>query len=584
MRNTRTLCLMAVVVVLLASAAVRFYRLDKPHGYIFDEVYYAKDAKAIVDGRLGPKTDYHWMPGDEVSWPHPYYGKLAIAVGVALFGNDEFGWRFMAALAGLATICVVYPLARRLGLRREWALLALVLAAVDFLGIAQSRIATLDVFVGFWSVLTIYLALRYVQSRGRLLWLALTGVSAGLALGSKWSGAFAIVAAIVLILLLWRRVRPAIITPALAEGEGLEEDPTKTDSESRATAASERKADKASPADPAGGTPRGFRARRGGGPQSGGTLVSRSLPAAVLLPIVFLVLLPVGLYVASYGFYFAHGHGWADWWELHRQMWTFSAHLKAKHTYASLAPTWILDIRPVWYYFKEQAAHYYGVISFGHPFLWWAATLALVALPVTAIMDRRRELVLPSLIVALLYFPWFATSRTSFIYYMTPVAPFLAILVAVGLARLAGQRPDLDLAEAPAGAVSTNGGPRVAGAGAKIGGRALGYASAGFAACAFLAASGWYYIGQAVSFVFYDLPARIAPAVGIAVSCLAGSIVLVALTYAAVRPSAKPVWRYLAWCFAGACAGLLVAFAPIILDYPVTPEEFYRLMWLPSWI
>jgi dolichyl-phosphate-mannose--protein O-mannosyl transferase len=89
-KGTRIFVLTVVVIVLLASAAARFYRLDQPKGYIFDEVYYAKDAKSIIDGRLGPKVDYHWMPGDEVSWPHPYYGKLAVSVGILLFGNDEY--------------------------------------------------------------------------------------------------------------------------------------------------------------------------------------------------------------------------------------------------------------------------------------------------------------------------------------------------------------------------------------------------------------------------------------------------------------------------------------------------------------
>ena len=41
---------------------------------------------------------------------------------------------------------------------------------------------------------------------------------------------------------------------------------------------------------------------------------------------------------------------------------------------------------------------------------------------------RRRS------IVVVLYVPWFATTRTSFLYYMTPVAPFMAILVGRGAA------------------------------------------------------------------------------------------------------------------------------------------------------
>jgi dolichyl-phosphate-mannose-protein mannosyltransferase len=620
-KASRTAVLVAVVVILLASAAVRFYRIEWPKGYIFDEVYYAKDAKTIVDGRIGPKEGYQWMPGDEVSWPHPYYGKLAIVIGILLFGDNELGWRFMPALAGLATLLLVYPIARRLGLRREWALLALVFAAVDFLGIAQSRIATLDIFVGLFSVLTIYLALRYVQSGARFIWLALAGFAGGLAFGTKWSGAFACLASLVLILVLWRS-RPAAQRAGPPAGQAATEaDRGVTPGESWQAGTDEETERTIGYADidgaPSGGRRARHRARNGG---HRGTVAARSRIAAVLLPLVCLVLLPAALYFASYAFYFAAGHTLADWWQLQREMWTFSANLSATHTYASQAPTWILDIRPVWYHFKEIAGEYFGVVAMGHPLVWWAATLTLVTLPVVAILDRRRELALPSLIVALLYFPWFAASRTSFLYYMTPVAPFLAILLAAGLARLAGQPPDLKEVEAAqcrsddtrhahgeteyrgdaASAFSPD--PPAIGA-FDLNGRdpdihrrwrhaandrhdsgSLVACLAALICAAVVTALFWWPIGQSFAFIFYYLPATVAPVVGVAVASVVGAIALVALIYICTRPGFRPLWRYCAWGFAGICLGFTIVFAPIILDIPLTPDDFYRLMWLPSWI
>ena len=90
----------------------------------------------------------------------------------------------MSAIAGAALLALIYPIGRRLGLAPVWALLGLVLAASDFLGIVQSRIATLRrIFIALWSVLCIYLALRYVQSGHRLRWLVLCGVAGG----SPWA-------------------------------------------------------------------------------------------------------------------------------------------------------------------------------------------------------------------------------------------------------------------------------------------------------------------------------------------------------------------------------------------------------------
>ena len=106
---------------------------------MFDEIYYAKDAKAIVDGRVGTHGPYRWAAGDEVSWPHPEMGKFAIAVGILLFGDRSFGWRLPAVIAGIGLLACVYPLGRRLGLSPPWALIALVFAAADTFGMAVAH-------------------------------------------------------------------------------------------------------------------------------------------------------------------------------------------------------------------------------------------------------------------------------------------------------------------------------------------------------------------------------------------------------------------------------------------------------------
>ena len=57
---------LAVALILLISAALRLWQLGTPAEMMFDEVYYAKDAKAIVDGRVGVHGQYRWAAGDEV--------------------------------------------------------------------------------------------------------------------------------------------------------------------------------------------------------------------------------------------------------------------------------------------------------------------------------------------------------------------------------------------------------------------------------------------------------------------------------------------------------------------------------------
>jgi len=501
---------MAVALILLISAALRLWQVATPAEYMFDEVYYAKDAKAIVDGRVGPQAPLRWEAGDEVSWPHPEMGKFAIAAGVVLFGDRAFGWRIPAVIAGLVMLACVYPLARRLGLPPPWALIALVFAAADTLGIAQSRIATLDVFVGAWTVLCILLALRYAQDGRQRRWLVLCAAAGGMAVATKWSGGLALIAAAILMFLVWLNDRG----PAAEDDEAV-------------------------PAYLLGDVP------------TARPPFVRALPGALLVVALF-VLVPAAFYVLSYVQYFTSGHTLADWWELQRQALYFSLHLKASHTYASIAPSWIVDYRPVWYYF-EGTEDYRGVIAMGNPFLWWVATLGLIAAPILVIL-RRTALLLPTaLIVVVLYVPWFATTRTSFLYYMTPVAPFLAILAAAALLAFAGN------ARLPRRGILV------------------------MAVTAVVTAVLWDPVGRLAGWVFWQLPQRVSPTFGW-VGVGVGIFLALLAVIVAVSPRSRGRRPVMSMVLAGAIVGIAVAFLPIVLNIPISPGHWSHIMWFPSWI
>jgi len=504
-----------VAVILLISAALRLYQLADPAEYMFDEVYYAKDAKAIVDGRVGTDGPLPWEAGDEVSWPHPEMGKFAIAAGVLVFGDRSFGWRFPAVIAGMVMLGLVYPLARRLGLPPPWALVALGLAAADPLGIAQSRIATLDVFVAVWTVLCIYLGLRYVQDGHHRLMLVLSALAGGMAVGTKWSGGLALVVVGVILVLVWALDRRAAVRAASAAAVG--DDDSQTEDAAPALWRS----------------------------------LGRALPSA-LIAAAILVLVPAAVWFLSYAQYFAAGHTWSQFVELQRQAVYFNLHLKQDHTYASPSYTWIIDYRPVWYYFKGGTT-YRGVVAIGNPFLWWLATLGLGVAVVLGLL-RRSTLLLPAaLIIALLYFPWFGASRTSFLYYMAPVAPFMAVLVAGLLLLYAGR------VELPRRGVWVMAGEGIA------------------------TALLWDYDGRAAEWLFWSLPGRISPTfswVGVGAGIFLALLVVIAVFLPRLRP-----WRpTLAMVVAGATMGICVAFLPIVLNIPISIGHFSHIMWFRTWI
>ena len=286
-----------------------------------------------------------------------------------------------------------------------------------------------------------------------------------------------------------------------------------------------------------------------------GTAAVQALRDAVL-PAVSLVVMPIALYFASYTVYFAKGHHTlSQWWALQQQMWWFNENLHATHTYASRAYTWIFDYRPVWYYYQVFGGAVHGIISIGNPFLWWASVPALVALVVLAVVRRDRELVMLPLIVALLYLPWLQTTRTSFMYYMTPVAPFMALAVAMILRELSGARL-----------------PR------------LRWALVCYVGAAAIVALLWYQIGHLGAWWLWREPERVSVDFARVVLAVAAAVAVLSILVLFLWPRARRLWPYVTWVYAGAVTGVCLAFLPILIDLSISQAHFYHLMWFQNWI
>lgn len=559
----RRLLLLALGVVLALSLLARSWDLQRPREYMFDEVYYAKDAATILYGDVSPAAaELRWEPGDEVSWAHPEMGKFAVALGILLAGDRSVGWRLPSVAAGMVILACVYPIARRLGLSRLWAFVALVFAATDLLGIAQSRIATLDVFVALWTVLCIYLALRYADDR-RARWLVLAGLAGGLAVSTKWSGLLALGAAVIVIVAKrWSHDRAA---PGESAHQALhtgDEDAAQGDAPGSGAGIEVVGAG----AEGLGGGRQAVLASEPGEDDDAEPAPpppARRILRPLLLWAFCLVVLPAAIYLASYAQYFAVGHTWADFVELHRQMWHFNTTLSAPHSYASKPITWMIDKRPVWYYFNDRKGVDSGVVAMGNPFLWWTTVAALLGVPITCVWKRTRQGLLPLALVMVLYLPWLGTDRTSFIYYMAPVAPFMAILVA--------QWGDLAL-----GTPGERGSPPWP---------ALIAWLAGFA----LAAFAWYPLGRGAELAWSALARPLGwsawhwtPVTAVAV--VLGALMLAGGAALVLRGRGGGAAAWLAWAWTGAIAGIAIAFLPIVLADPIKSEQLYRLMWFRSWI
>ena len=301
--------------------------------FIFDELYFANDAHKDILGQ-----DYFD--------PEPPLAKLIIAIGIKLFGFNSFGWRFMPALFGTALIPLMYLLARQLLAVRFFAIAAGVLTAFDGMTFVESRTAVIDIIPITFAVLAYLLFHLHLNADtvARRRWtIVLTGITLGLALGSKWTtlAAYGVIIEILVFRLLVRWTRSDRNTGAIA-------------------------------------------------------LLSLALLPAVVYGLSFIRYLTIthgitNLPQPALGFapfHFNLGAAWTEIEEWHRQTWLYHINLKADHIFYSPWWSWPLDFRPVVYYYAGQglgvdqsgSTLVAEIFNLGNPLIWWAATLALIGI------------------------------------------------------------------------------------------------------------------------------------------------------------------------------------------------------------
>lgn len=413
----------ATAVVTALAAVVRLWGIGFPPGKQFDELYYATEGAEML------RQGYENNPG-YMFIVHPPLGKWLVAAGVAVFGDQPVGWRVPSAVAGSLCVLILVRTVRRMTRSTLLGCVAGVLLAADGLSIVQSRFALLDVFLALFVVAGFScLVADRDWMRSRLLrggtpsgfgprvgfrpWRLAAGVLLGAACAVKWSGIW-FLAAFALLSVLW-------------------------------DVAARRSAGAARPIE--------------------GTAV-RDLPGAVGA----LGLAPVAAYVLSWTGWFlgenSYGRHWADtnpdalpWiaWlprsirsllHYHGEMWAFHRGLSTPHDYQSSPWSWLVTGRPVLFYYPSKPAPtgcdaatcVRTVLDVGTPALWWAfAPAVLWAVWIGVVRrDWRGWAVLFAFGAG--WLSWFLNpGRTMFLFYMTPLVPFLVIGVTLVLGAVLGR-------------------------------------------------------------------------------------------------------------------------------------------------
>ncbi len=171
-----------LILLLVFSFLVRFWQLGEPLRFYFDEVYHAFTATEMAKGQIAAWEWWHQAPeGVAYEWTHPPLAKLFMTLGIFVFGETAFAWRFFSAVFGTGCLWLIYLIGKKLFNQRV-ALFATLLLAFDGLLLVMSRVGMNDIYFLFFTLLTLWLFLekRYLFA----------GLSFGLALASKWTAIY----------------------------------------------------------------------------------------------------------------------------------------------------------------------------------------------------------------------------------------------------------------------------------------------------------------------------------------------------------------------------------------------------------
>lgn len=177
-----------ITAITTLGAFLRFTRLNVPNEIYFDEVYYVKAAKEYLN----------FLP--DTNWMHPPLAKMIMALGINVFGDNAFGWRMAGAALGAISVYLIYLFAGRLFKSGFAANCAGFLFAICPLNIAASRIALLDIYTSFFTLLGFYLLYLYLDLENNpKAYLISSAISFAFSFACKWSGIFGIIGALIIL-------------------------------------------------------------------------------------------------------------------------------------------------------------------------------------------------------------------------------------------------------------------------------------------------------------------------------------------------------------------------------------------------
>lgn len=346
----------------------------------FDEIYYVKTAEDYINGRA---------PSE---WTHPPLGKLILTVAILVFGYNPLGWRIMVVVFATLMVPVIYFFGKNL--LKTWigAFASAFLLMFDFMHFTMGRIATVDTFVVFFSLMSHFFFFIYFQNVLSHGWktsttpLFLAVVFFALGFSTKWIVLYGFVGQIFLLLL----IRVKSLTG--------KEQWTKR-----------------------------FKAFFGH-PFS---VFMGFLAFAAM--IYFLTFVPNMLI----------GYSLKDIYDLQFSMYSFHSTLTATHPFSSEWWSWPFIARPVWLYVSDLPVGMVStIVAMGNLAVWWLGFASIFSAIVEFVNEKNYVC---GFIIVIFFFQWLPyaiLSRCLFLYHFYSNVPFLIFATVYFVNKSWGMRRD----------------------------------------------------------------------------------------------------------------------------------------------
>ena len=160
--------------------------------------------------------------------------------------------------------------------------------------------------------------------------------------------------------------------------------------------------------------------------------------------VAFYIVVPFLIYLASYLPYWWKDptFGLRDWWDCQTYMYWYHSTLKATHPFESRWYTWLLDLRPVWYYKNSylEAGLQGSIAGFYNPVICWAGLFCILLLLWRQVSARGTAKGAGVLILyASQLLSWMLVSRCTFMYHYFPSSVFALTAIVLVLTQMKRQ-------------------------------------------------------------------------------------------------------------------------------------------------